>query len=132
VRHLPVAAAASRWKSGADCEDIRDAPEYLGLKACGVKQQAANVAGRITCTVRARLEKTKVVMDASTHAFQAKLRPNYLKQSKRIGLIKPRRGSGELDRLPRAHRLMTAAGPIKPSEEENTEYMVHKNCLDDV
>jgi hypothetical protein len=47
----------------------RDAPEYRVLKDCGAEQQAANAAGRITCTVRARLEKTKVVMDASTHAF---------------------------------------------------------------
>jgi hypothetical protein len=64
---------------------------FLVLKGWALTQQATNVAGRITCTVRARLEKTKVVMSASTYAFLENCTPNYLKETTRNGLIQPRR-----------------------------------------
>lgn len=73
-----------------DFDSTTDASNKDMINSSTLKQQAANVAGRITCTVRARYGKTKVVMNAYGHAFLANSGPAYLRQSKWIGLIKTR------------------------------------------
>jgi hypothetical protein len=89
-RHLLVAPAASRLELRGDCEDNSDASSNTLVISSTLMQQAANVAGRITCTVRARYGQTKVMMNASTHAFLVNSEAYHFRTTNWIELIKTR------------------------------------------